>query len=476
MLEGLVEFSIIKLSELDKIKFRVDAEFYQRRHLRLQERLAKLGSISLKEAGAKLDCSAFYPSITDQYNFEGEGIPFLRVNEIQNGLVKTTDTSAFLPQYVLDNNPSTISIASPYDIVIAKGGNSLAKLGLLPTDFPKYALSRDLIVMRTSALQRNKYFVWLFLHSCFGQDLLWRTASQTGQPHLSLPSIEQLDIPMYSEQFESTAETLYKQSVRMKNDSTAAYKQAETLLFKALNLTTYSPDTKNNSVKSFKESFGTSGRLDAEYYLPKFDEIEELIKNNGEYFKKVEEIQTYNSRGMSAIYDEAGTVDMITQKHILETGLDYDNFDKTDIKHFSAEEVSFVAENDILIYGTGANIGRSQPYLSEKKAVACQDIIILRVNEDPVYVAFVINSFIGRLQTDKMRTGSAQPHLYPKDIAQFLIPFVDKKTQLKIREKIISSLGLKKQSAALLETAKRAVEIAIEQDEKTGMAYIETNS
>jgi hypothetical protein len=40
-------------------------------------------------------------------------------------------------------------------------------------------------------------------------------------------------------------------------------------------------------------------------------------------------------------------------------------------------------------------------------------------------------------------------------------------------EKIVSSLALKKQSAALLETAKYAVEIAIEQDEKAGMAYIE---
>lgn len=65
---------------------------------------------------------------------------------------------------------------------------------------------------------------------------------------------------------------------------------------------------------------------------------------------------------------------------------------------------------------------------------------------------------------------------YPKDIAQFLIPFVDNKTQLKIREKIISSLALKRQSVALLEVAKRAVEIAIEQDEMAAISYIEATS
>ncbi len=250
--------------------------------------------------------------------------------------------------------------------------------------------------------------------------------------------------------------------------------QAESLLLNALKLSVYSPSTANTNVKSFQESFLNSGRMDAEHYQPKFDEIEVLIRNNGEYCRRIEEIQTYNSRGMTAIYDEFGTVDMITQKHIQETGLDYDNFDKTDLVHFSESESAFVGENDILIYGTGANIGRTQPYLRKLKAVACQDIIILRVSEEynPVYVAFVLNSIIGRLQTEKMKTGSAQPHLYPKDIAQFIIPFVAKEVQQQIREKIISSLALRKQSNSLLEVAKRVVEIAIEQDEAAALAYI----
>jgi type I restriction enzyme M protein len=42
-------------------------------------------------------------------------------------------------------------------------------------------------------------------------------------------------------------------------------------------LKNYSPRTKNTSEKSFKSSFVASGRLDAEYYHPKFDELEEKI-------------------------------------------------------------------------------------------------------------------------------------------------------------------------------------------------------
>lgn len=80
------------------------------------------------------------------------------------------------------------------------------------------------------------------------------------------------------------------------------------------------------------------------------------------------------------------------------------------------------------------------------------------------------------MQTEKLSAGSAQAELYPKDIAKFLIPFVASEIQQRIREKIIVSLALKKQSTALLDVAKHAVEIAIEQDEKAAMAYIEVNS
>ena len=39
---------------------------------------------------------------------------------------------------------------------------------------------------------------------------------------------------------------------------------------------------------------------------------------------------------------------------------------------------------------------------------------ILRVeNANPVYVAFVLNSLIGRMQTKQVVTGSAQAELYP---------------------------------------------------------------
>ncbi|WP_157046249.1 restriction endonuclease subunit S domain-containing protein [Geotalea uraniireducens] len=446
----------------------MEAEYYQKKYLSLENLLKSKSPVLLSTLTNKIsDGTHFTPSYTEN------GVPFLSALNVLENSLSLEAGHRFISSEEHDNLYRRCD-PQPGDVLLRKVGVGPRWAAVVPEGLPVFSIFVSVALLRPRTELIAPEVLATFINSESGQTQLLRVQKGASQPDLHLEDIRDVFIPLFGQEFQNRIVELHQNSVEVSSKGIASYKNAETLLLNALNLATYTPTTKNTNIKSFKESFVASGRMDAEYYQPMFDEIEELIKSNGEYFKRVEEIQTYNSRGMAAIYDETGTVDMITQKHILEAGLNYDNFDKTNIKHFSTEETSFVAENDILIYGTGANIGRAQPYLSEKKAVACQDIIILRVIEDPVYVAFVINSFIGRLQTEKMRTGSAQPHLYPKDVAQVLIPFVAKDTQLKIREKIISSLALKKQSTALLETAKRAVEIAIEQDEQAAISFLET--
>ncbi len=93
-------------------------------------------------------------------------------------------------------------------------------------------------------------------------------------------------------------------------------------------------------------------------------------------------------------------------------------------------------------------------------------------NENPEYVGFVMNSIIGRLQTERLSAGSAQSELYPKDIDLFVIPFISKKKQDEIIESVAKSHEYKQQSKHLLECAKRAVEIAIEQNENNAITWL----
>jgi type I restriction enzyme M protein len=56
------------------------------------------------------------------------------------------------------------------------------------------------------------------------------------------------------------------------------YQQAEDLLLSELGLKDWQPTEETVAVKSLTESFLSSGRFDAEYYQPKYDDVEQHIK------------------------------------------------------------------------------------------------------------------------------------------------------------------------------------------------------
>ena len=137
-MDGL-EGSEVSLNYVIGKHLRIDAEYYQKNNLLLENVLEAMHGKTISNHGGKTDCSAFYPSITGYYSNNHENIPFLRVNEIVNGLIVITDKTAFLPEEVLKANSKTIALAYPGDIIIAKGGNTLAKVGLVTDEYNVYA-------------------------------------------------------------------------------------------------------------------------------------------------------------------------------------------------------------------------------------------------------------------------------------------------------------------------------------------------
>jgi hypothetical protein len=268
-------------------------------------------------------------------------------------------------------------------------------------------------------------------------------------------------------------ENIFKELSTFRNLSNEIYQQSEDLLLSELNLKDWQPTEETIAVKSFKESFLSCDRLDAEYYQPKYDELIQIIHSYSTYTKTIKEIQIFNTRGLQPIYSQNGTLNVINSRHILEQHLDYDNFEKTNVENWNTQEKARVYKNDILIYTTGANIGRTNVYLSDEQAIASNHVNILRLKkENQIYVGFVINSIIGRLQTEKLSAGSAQAELYPKDIDNFVIPFISGDKQQQIIDKYVMSLEQKQKSKQLLEIAKIGVERAIETDEETATIWI----
>ena len=321
----------------------------------------------------------------------------------------------------------------------------------------------------------SPYFLSTFLLSKYGRFQTLRECTGNVQLNLFLYKIREILVPELSDLFQLGIEKCIKNAHRCISQSKSAYAQAEALLLETLGLVDFLPSTEAVNIKSFKESFAATGRLDAEYYQPKFDELEAKISET-HTLVSLSSVLTLNQRGTQPDYTEEG-LPVINSKHVREGEVLLSDNRVATVP--DKENPLLIQKGDVLINGTGVGtIGRSAPYLHEQKAIPDNHVTILRTKKlNPIFLSVYLNSIAGKYQVDKYFKGSSgQIELYPKDIDCFYVPLVDEVIQTKIAALVQQSFTLKAGSERLLEVAKRAVEIAIEQDEKAGFAYIEANA
>jgi type I restriction enzyme S subunit len=227
--------------------------------------------------------------------------------------------------------------------------------------------------------------------------------------------------------------------------------------------------------KSFKESFRKTGRLDAEYYQPKYEKIIEIVKSYKNGFCKLEDLIKNYSTGFpykSESYVDEGLL-LIRINNIKKGELDISNATKIPFIDENLSPKDVANENDILISMSGT-IGNSCKIPKGVTALVNQRIMrITTKNFDVDVLPLIINSMIGQLQLERIGTGGVQTNISAGDIKEILLPNLYQKTQSQISSLIQESFALKAKSEKLLEVAKKAVEMAIEDSEEKAIKYLE---
>ena len=478
-MDGL-ECSILTIDQVKESDFRFDSEYYSKKNLELSKKLSIAGDKTIVEYGGQLDCSAFYPSITGYYSNNQDDIPFLRVNEIKNGLIAITENTVFLPSYVIENNSTTIALAYPGDIIIAKGGNTLAKVGLVTDEYPMYATCRDVIILRTNELDGlNKYYLWAFLHSSFGQGILWRSASQTGQPHLTLPSILKIKIPEMI-LLQTMMEALYKKSVELQRTAERSYYEAERLLSSVLNIQDAACSFPVVATKRYSESFLKTGRLDAEYFQPKYDAL----------FATIGKHPCRPLGGKDGIVSITKSVEPGSEAYQNE-GIpfvrvrDISKFEISEPEIYISKDIisdvnTLFPQKDTILFSKDGSVGIAYQVEADSKFITSGALLHLRVRNTnellPEYLTLVLNSPVVQLQAERDSNGAIIQHWKPSEIENVVIPVLDISIQKKISEKVQESFALRRRSKELLEYAKQAVEMAIEQGEDVALEWLKSKA
>ena len=466
----MMQYSIVDYAEVKKYRhFRFDAQFYEPEILKAFQILERKVSVLNRDI-CVIKSGTTPPDRDDNLK---DGVILLKTTDIRNNVLLKENKNAF---YYIDesiNQRMKSTQLKPKDVLINIVGATTDVIGrtaILYDDFPKANITQAMAFCRLKTDDFLPEFLYAFLQGYYAQAQVRRMARPTGQYNLNLDELGDFKIPVLDGPFQEIVAKLIQLAYQRSKDAKLIYRQAEERLLDELGLHDWRSQQALSFVRDYEE-VKQAERFDAEYFQPKYQHVIEAIKQHDYFF--IANIETHNRRGVQPEYMDDGEIKVVTSKHIGAVTIDYDNLDRTTKKAWDENKTAQIKQNDILIYTTGANVGRTQCYLDTTPALASNHVNILRLNKlNPIYAGLFINSLLGQLQVRQNVSGSAQVELYPSDISKFIIWNAPAKTQDEIANMVIQSKDARQTSKQLLEIAKRAVEIAIEQDEQTAQDWL----
>ena len=392
-------------------------------------------------------------------NTASKGFPIFRMNELDNCFALRPEKFAAIPrqlfeQYRLNENDVLFNRTNSFDFV---GRTGIVK-DQTDCTFASYLIR--LVPDKSIILPE---YLAAYLNTQFGIDQIKRRAMRSiNQANVSGSEVRKILIPLLAPETQEPIAELVNASYQVGKESESAYTQAQQLLESELGLDKLRFDKPVGYTARFSE-LELSHRTDAQHYQPRFTRLLEHLAKFPT--KRIREIRRYNRRGIQPVYVDGGTHAVVNSQHLGSKHINYDGLQKTTEQIFNASPEAHIQPDELLIYTTGAYIGRTNVYLDEAPAFASNHVNILRLSPDidHAYMAMVFQSIIGQFQTQKHARGSAQAELYPADIDKFMVPLLPPDKQQEIGNLVRESLTKQRESAQLLDQAKSRVEQLIEE-------------
>lgn len=447
-MEGL-EISVVKLSEvLEDVDLRLESEYYNSEHI-----------VFNSVQGCDIESFSQYGTSED-LNEEGKGFPILRLNEFDSFFISKPSKYCDL----ISKETFELLKLKKNDVLICRtNGNPkyVGKAAIVPKNY-EYAFASYVFRLRPKTDIINSATLVSFLNSKYGRIEIEKYSMVGNQANFSPAKFRQIAIPILSKELNNKIEEIVYKSFELLEESKSLYSQAEDLLLGELGLKDWQPKNTLHTTKKFSD-FAQSGRLDAEYYQPKYDEIEKAIKSyKGGYdivsnlFNQNLDVCDYKKTEYN--YVEIGDVNV---------GDGSVSFNKVETSELPANAKRVLHKNDILI-------SKVRPYrgavaiidFEQEDLIGSGAFTVLQQKSSYMKetLQILFRTAVYKDWLLKWNVGSSYPVIKDEDILNLPIPILPEAIQTKIASLIQQSFECKAQSKQLLEDAKRMVEEEIEKN------------
>ena len=433
---------------------------------------------------------------SEELNEDGIGYPILRLNEFDSNFIKTPSKSS---NKISENVYENLKLYKDDVLICRTNGNPklVGKSAIVPMNY-EFAYASYLFKVRPKIDLINSSTLVTYLNSKYGRMEIEKHSMVGNQANFSPAKFREINIPIFDKKFNLKIEENTYLAFNLLIKSQELYSQAESILLKEIGLEkevtglnpvevtnqavegsnpsmfTNNGANKNVNVKSFKDSFGVTGRLDAEYYQKKYEVVIEKIKSYKNGFEPL--FIACNLKDSNHNPKENQEYNYIELSNIGKTG-DINGCTTELGKNLPSRARRIVNTNDVIISSIEGSLQSCAVVGKEYNNALCSTGFYV-INSEKINSETLIVLFKSDLMQSIMKqncSGTILTGMNKYEFQNILVPLIEKKAQQEIAQLIEESFSLKKQSQHLLEVAKRAVEMAIEENEAVAMKYINEN-
>lgn len=458
-------FSIIYFTQLERAK-RIDAEYYQPKYLSL---------IELHKRGQWLPIRNYLElceyGISIKMNEAGEGYKIFRMNDLKNGFAFDNEMK-FAP---IDRGTFERFRLKPNDILFNRVNSEefVGRTGIFKLT-GDYVFASYLVRLRTNS-RMSPDALNLFLNCKYGILSIRRLSRRAvNQANVNAQELQSILMPCFSSVFQEILTRTSNESWSLYVESKRLYKQAEQLLLSELGLQDWKPARALTFVQRYSQVV-KAGRMDAEHYHPKYDELRGRIRQYPNGFLRITDI-AYNSNE---------TVDPTAHPED-----DYRYIELADINQVigiieSANEIKgkdapsrarmLLRAGDVIASTVEGSLDKVALVSEEYHgAIGSTGFFVLRPRTvQSGYLLALVKSIIVREQMRCEASGTILAAVPAKSLRNIIVPNIPPEKRDEIAQLVEKSHAARREAKALLEKAKRAVEIAIEEGEDRALEFIE---
>ena len=318
-------------------------------------------------------------------------------------------------------------------------------------------------------------YLTAFLNTKYGIiDIKRRARHSINQSNVNLEEVKRIEIPLLCNQLQNVITSSFNNAVDSIQASEAVYNEAQTLLLAELGLADWQPKQQLTFVKNLSDTEST-GRIDAGYFQPKYDEIINAIKNYSGGWDTL--------KNLAHVKDTNFNPDAETEYMYIELSNIGSHGEVTDCMVEQGEDLPTrarrkVAAGDVIVSSIEGSLESIALITEEYDNALCSTgfhVVQSDVLNSKVFLV-LLKSIVGQLQLKKGCSGTILTAINKAEFSEIVVPKIKAEKQVEIEQKVLESFNLRTRAKDLLEHAKRAVEIAIEQDEQAAIDWLESVS